>query len=224
MRNVLVSTLAILSLLLVVSVVSATPLAPDYTKVGVKVGDIAVYHTVYSGSPDYVNKTTVEFYGTVGTEVTIHRNEYAPSGVHVSFASITGDISDGTGYAMYQYLVTPGLAVGDPIYSGAGFTINDTHQMTVAGASRSINHIRIFGGSPEVYWDQVTGLTTEVHVYMFSYWWNMTLISTTVWQPYTPPSLLNPVTISLILVVVVCVLLVALVYVMRKGRRSRRKK
>lgn len=224
MRNRLVSTLAILSLLLVVSAASATPLAPDYTKVGVSVGDMAVYHAVFYDNPDYVNKTTIEFYGIVGTVVTVHWKWYAPSGVEVASGVLAGDISDGSGTTMYLFLVTPGLMVNDAIYDGAGFTIQDTAQMTVAGASRTINHMRQFGGSPELYWDQLTGLTTERHTYQYGYWINWTLISTTAWQPYTPPSLFNIRTVALILVVVVCVLIVALVYVVRRRGKSRSKK
>jgi len=216
MNKAYVSALAVFSLLLVLSAASATPLAPDYTKVGVRVGDVAIYRGSFSAQP--WNKTKILVYGIVGTVVTLNYTNYFPNGSIATEGQIVADINAGSTLSA-AYLTASNLTTGDPIYAGATETINQTTQMTVAGALRTINHASYYGGMFNAYWDQATGLMTELHLWFFV-WGNYTLLSTTAWAPDTVPSLLNMTTIALIEGIVIIALVIAIIYVASRRRRS----
>jgi hypothetical protein len=213
MRKTFASTLAVFSLLLVVSAASATPLTVDYTKVGVKVGDVAIYRSSFTAGP--WNKTEILVYGIVGTVVTLNYTDYNPDGSIGNQGQVVFDIYAGS-FLLYRYLIAGNLTTGDPLYSGAPITINETSQMVVAGALRTINHANYNGGMFNAYWDQATGLMTEAQVWFFA-WENYSLLSTTAWAPDT---LLNMTTIALIEGIVIIILVIALVIVASRRRRS----
>lgn len=216
MKKAYASALAVLSLLLVLSAVSATPLAPDYTKVGVKVGDTAIYRSSFTLAP--WNKTKILVYGIVGTVVTLNNTDYYPNGTIGNQGQMVCDVYAGS-FLVFVYLIAGNLTTGNPLYSGSTFTINETSQIVVAGALRTVNHGYYSGGILDIYWDQVTGLMTQLHLFFFG-WANYTLLSTTAWGPDTVPSLLNMTTIALIEGVVIIALVIALVIVASRRRRS----
>jgi len=214
LKKTYLSALAALSIFLVLSAASAAPLAPDYTKVGVKLGDTADYRTSFTVTT--WNRTHILVYGIVGTVITLNYTFYDPSGTVGSSGQMVGDIYNGAG-SIVDYLIAADLTALNPIYVGAAEAINDTSQMTVAGALRTINHIDYYGGFFEAYWDQATGLMTELHLMTFVGWMNHTLLSTTAWSA---PSLLNMTTIALVEGIVIIVLLIALIVVASRRRRG----
>jgi hypothetical protein len=217
MKRTFVSIVAVLSLLLVFSAVSATPLAPDYTKVGVKVGQTAIYRSSFTGQP--WNKTKILVYGIIGTVVYLNQTNYMPDGVTIGSQGQTiVDVLAGS-FLGYAFLIAANLTTGDALYSGAPETINETTQMVVAGALRTINHGSYYGGLFDAYWDKATGLMTQLNLWFLA-WGNFSLLSTTAWAPDTVPSLLNMTTIALIEGVVIIVLIVAVIVVASRRRRA----
>jgi hypothetical protein len=207
-----VSALVVLCALLIVPVASASPLTPDYAKVGVKVGDVAIYRLI-SSSPQ--NKSQLLVYGILGTVVTFNITYYNSDGSVFSRGQFTINIKTGAGAA--YWLTAADLTTGDPVYSGwASGSIGETIQMMVAGALRTINHGSL-GDIYDVYWDRITGLVTG---YYQSGSGNYTLLSTTAWAPDTVPSLLNMTTIVLVEGLVIIILVVVLIGV--ASRRKRR--
>jgi hypothetical protein len=216
MKKTYLLALAALSMLLVVSAASAAPLAPDYTKVGVKVGDTVTYRSSFTGQT--WNKSMMLIYGIVGTVVTVNYTHYNPGGTAVSQGQMVGDIYAGNLFFAI-FLIAANLTTSNPVYFGATETINDTSQMTVAGALRTVNHIAYYSGMVDAYWDQATGLMTKLN-FWFLGWQNYTLLSTTAWTPDTVPSLLNMTTIALIEGVVIIALVIAVIVVASRRRRS----
>jgi hypothetical protein len=215
MRNVLVSTLAILSLLLMVSAPSATPLAPDYTRVGVKLGDSAIYRISDSIYP--YNKTRIVVHGILGPVVTLNRTFYNPDGSIWGQSQIPTDLITGIGLGIM--LIAANLTTNDPIHSGDTIAVNETIQIVVTGALRTVNHANYYGGHLDGYWDKATGLVTELRWSPGGHWMNYTLLSTTAWAPDTVPSLLNMTTIVLVEGVVIVVLVIALIVLATRPRR-----
>jgi hypothetical protein len=216
MNRTYISALAVFSLLLVLSAASATPLAPDYTKVGVKVGDVAIYQSSFTTQP--WNKTEYLVYGIVGTAITLNYTNYFPNGTIASEGQTSGDINAGNIF-FAAFLTAANLTTGDALYSGATVTINETSQMTVAGALRTINHAYYYSGAFNAYWDQATGLMTQLNLWFFV-WQNYTLLSTTAWTPDTAPSLFNLTTIAVIEGVVIIILVIAVIVVASRRKRG----
>jgi hypothetical protein len=176
--------LAIVAVLIVGSM-SRSPLclAADYTKVGLAVGNTADYAT--SASYQTYNKTHLLIYGIVGTLIYGNYTDYNIDGSVNDTYQIVADVLAG-GYYTYTRFIAANLTAGDPVYSSASMTINETIQMNVSGIQRSVNHLNIPSGYLDVYWDQATGLMTKLNLWLFG-WLNMTLISTDAWSPVTPP-------------------------------------
>jgi len=214
MREASVSALAVLGILLILSVASATPQAPDY-KVGVKVGDIAIYRLSHELAP--WNKSRTLVHGILGPVVTFNLTVYNPDGSVASHTQYTINVATGIGTGFF--LIAGNLTTGDLIYPIGTMVINETIQMMVAGALRTVNHANYYGGLLNAYWDQVTGLMTEFR-YHPGYWQNYTLLSTTAWAPDTVPSLLNMTTIALIEGVVIIMLVIALIVLASRRRRG----
>jgi hypothetical protein len=195
--------LAVLLVLLAWSANCTSALGADYEKVGVNLGNTADYKL----STDFgnQNRTHILVYGIVGTVVHLNITEYNPDGTVNSTSQTIGDLYLGS-YPMYLYLLAANLTAGDPIGSGSPITINETITMTVAGASRTVNHLRtrasnqLPDGTFEVYWDKATGLMTKVNVWIFVGWLNMTIMSTDAWPivaPPPPPPVTPPLSVKL---------------------------
>jgi hypothetical protein len=169
-------------MLLVLSVVVNSTSAADYTKVGVSLGGTADY----SLSTDYgtANRMRVYVYGIVGSVVTLNITDYYPNGTATPTSQMIVDVV--TGGLGSIYLISAGLTPGDPIYSGASYAISDAPTRQVAGASRPQNHVVDTnylgsGGRIDWYWDQATGLATEITFWALG-WYNITLTSTSLWS------------------------------------------
>jgi hypothetical protein len=184
----LASRYSIVAVLLVLLAWSAncthTCMAADYTKVGVKLGNVADYETGVSYAA--YNRTQMLVYGIVGAVITLNFTVYNRDGTINQTFQIVGDPSIG-GYPIFLYLIAANLTAGDPIYPWAAWTINETVTMTVAGTSRTVNHLYLPDGSFEAYWDKETGLMTKLNAFLYVAWYNYTMISTDAWSIVTPP-------------------------------------
>lgn len=160
MKNGSLSALAALCLLLVVSGAAAAPLAPDYTKVGVKVGDTTIYRVRHTVQP--ANKSRIVVHEILGPVVTLNRTLYLPDGSVIMHEQQPTDLRTGTGIT--YFLLAANLAAGDPMYSiPHSMAINDTVLMLVGGALRVINQARYPAAGLEGYWDRLSGVCTELH-------------------------------------------------------------
>jgi hypothetical protein len=176
---------ALLVLLAWSMIYSHACIAADYTKVGLNVGNTADYQTSVTGRA--YNRTHLLVYGIVGTVIYGNFTDYNPDNTVNQTYQIIGDILLGSNNIFF-FFTAANLTAGDPIYSGASWTINETITMTVAGTSRTVNHIRTADGLFEAYWDKATGLMTKLNAW-YIYWFNMTIISTNAWSaPLPPPS------------------------------------
>jgi hypothetical protein len=170
--------------LLVVSLTALTPSrGADYTKIGVRIGDTATYSFAATGWT--IDRFTISVLDVSGTLVKLNVTYYNPNG-SVNHTMILGpaDVSEG---GLGEYLLCANLSAHDPIcyiseHSTAP-TFNETVQMTVAGASRTVNHLSM--NTPNIvvdrWWDKTTGLLVK-RVHLASYSINLTLISTSLWS------------------------------------------
>jgi hypothetical protein len=69
------------------------------------------------------------------------------------------------------------------------YVINETTSMLVAGAVRTVNHLRIaadnYGAGdyhPDIYWDKATGVLVKANILRYSTWTNITMLSTNMWS------------------------------------------
>jgi hypothetical protein len=220
LRKTLAHSLALLSILLVLTATSGIAMATSYSNVGVKVGDTADYKTASSWVTD--NKTRLYFTYISKTIVSIDDMSFWPNGTLHSSTSWTGNISSYE-FPIYVALLAAGLTVGDHIGTvPSSPTIDVNTTLTVAGASRLCNHAHKEGVLfyLDGYWDKETGLLVKGNFasLLFPGWFNATLISTTVWSQ---PSVLSMTTIALIEGAVIVVLLIAMVFVARRRGKHR---
>ncbi|WXG44392.1 MAG: hypothetical protein WED04_10220 [Promethearchaeati archaeon SRVP18_Atabeyarchaeia-1] len=212
MRRKLICSFALLSVLLVLSATlgSNPARAADYTKVGVNLGATANY--TYSQTWSAVNKMHLYVYGVVGSIVTLNRTLYNPGGS----VNLTEVLQDDVliGMLLINYVIAANLQPHDPIYSGAAITINDTVTRGVAGSSRPQNHVALtnywgLGWRVDWYWDQETGLITEMEFWLIA-WFNFTMTSTTAWSAsnfFTLPNLIILGEAAIIVVLLIMLLL-----------------
>jgi hypothetical protein len=175
-------TLTATLVLLILNATTLGCLAADYNKIGVKSGDIAEYH-VASQAVVRWNRIVVVFSNVTPPLVTIDVTNYMDGTKIVggsSIENVSRQVTD-------LYLISAGLAQGDPIYDGADRTINETILMTVLGQSRYVNHLNLYEGRLNLYWDRETGLLVNAskglllkttHPTTFV-WFNTTIVSTT---------------------------------------------
>jgi hypothetical protein len=83
----------------------------------------------------------------------------------------------------FVFLIAANLTINDPVFSGSTGKINDTTTMIIAGANRTVNHLKIAGGELEDYWDKSTGIMVKLNFYLISGWLNFTMTSTNLWSP-----------------------------------------
>lgn len=189
--------------------------AADYTKVGVRVGDTADYVSSITGK-NYTRLHILVYGLTAGTVVTLELTYYDSNGKQYPWGTVTGDTYLGSGYIFY-YLVAPNLVEDEGIFHGASYTINETTTLTVAGVSRSVNHLRLDGFYYlDIYWDQSTGIVVKCSIWFIG-WTNLTMTSTSLWSAGLSSTQL------LIIGGAVVVMLVAVAYYVGR-RRGRRKK
>jgi hypothetical protein len=103
-------SLLLLSLVTLFTMTSSAS-ATDYTKVGVRVGDTAVYTCT---TPTGTTRFRIEILQIAGTNVTISERELYPNNTEGPAHSSTGDIST-VNNPIQEYLVPAGLSQGDNI-------------------------------------------------------------------------------------------------------------
>lgn len=188
MRRKIAYSLALLSILLVLSAVTTNSLAADYKKVGVQVGSAADY-TFTIGKHVASNTTgTMHLSITAITNVTLVSFNYTYSyqnGTTHSSAQ-TGNVSTGFygGNITVLQLIAANLTVNDNVAIGNSWKINQTAYMIVAGANRTLNHFYFASGVVSIYYDRITGMMTDIRLNFGPLlgWINMTMTSTNLWS------------------------------------------
>jgi hypothetical protein len=225
LRNKLVYSLALLSIFLFFSATISSVTAVTYTP-GVTAGTTATYsaaETGYSGTFTVSDSVT----SVSGAKITFSVSGTWPNGTSAAKSNVVVDVSNGS--AM-PFFIGANLGVGDPVYSGSLFVINETITMSVAGASRTVNHVNwtfAFGGTLlfalNFYWDKPTGLCTGLSLYASATWINVTLTSTSLFGTGAGAGGgfggLSSSTLLLIGGVVVVVVVVAVVVVVLRRRK-----
>jgi hypothetical protein len=163
MSKRLVSISALLLMLLLCSILSAPSAAADYSKLGVKQGDISYYtFTAASIAPG----TTMSLYvkNATGTYVGLNWTIFNPGGSMNDTMVVMVNASSGAGFPLFYSLVAANLRPGDRIYDFLGApTFNGTAQMSIAGYTRTLNVLNLTDGSQYYrgWWDQSTGLMVK---------------------------------------------------------------
>jgi hypothetical protein len=187
MRGKLTSTIAALSILLVISATCTLSTATTYAP-GVSVGTVANYSFGETGVNDASAKTEVT--SVNGAIVTFTITYYYSNGTQASsHTGVTENVSSQEGEAWMFYLAA-NLAINNPIYVGSTlYKINGTlTDYSTAGASRTVNYMNVtfMSGSVQIveYWDKPTGLMVKFAYHetvTTSRWINFTLTSTSLW-------------------------------------------
>jgi hypothetical protein len=163
---------------------------PNYSKVGVKVGDWAYYSTNIT-QPGMTGMRNANFTITKVDRgnVTITIAQYFKNGT-MSTQILWGNVSNGESNTIFAFfLIAANLSKDDPLFYSAPLWINDTTSMTIFGESRICNQLIIQGDY--FYWDQATGITTKASFTGLGSW-NMT--STSLWSP--APTIDQPSAVS----------------------------
>jgi hypothetical protein len=172
MRKI-VPTLVLIAWVLVSSSMIAASQATDYTTIGVKVGDRVDYTVDHSGEPDW---RRIEVTEVTGVFVNLTVIDYSSNTQMIHAYSQRGNVTRGD---LAYVLVCAGLQAGDPLYAGAPEHFNNTLNMEIGGASRTVNEISI-SSDEHIYYDQQTGIFVKLE---HSGGTNYTMISTTMWGP-----------------------------------------
>jgi hypothetical protein len=184
------------------------PYSNVYNNVCIRPGDIADYAVSATGNvPANLSETRLLLYAAsvVGTNVTFGSSLTYPNGTTVTKGEMTGNVSIGGsvfGTPIWEYLIAYNLTVGDRIYWGAPYMINDTTTTATCGVTRVVNHLGLSSSFTSsylnytellnMYWDKNTGLMVKYEVQLItspslqSFSANVTLISTSVWSPSAP--------------------------------------
>jgi hypothetical protein len=175
---------AVLALIFLASQMIVASQAVDYTKIGVRTGDAAVYSTRYTLS--VANRSYVFVSNAVDTFANLTVTDFFADGSLQQSYALFGNVSRGDALLWY-WLIPAYLNVGDLIYDGANRKINDTLMMRVCGASRSVNHVNYSSGTIlfDTYYDRGTGIMVKQNIRISYSWGNRTMISTNMWQPDT---------------------------------------
>ncbi len=211
---------------------AVTPIsAVTYTSIGVAPGSSSVYSEKFSASVSTTeNKMVISIASLFAPLVTQNITYYLSNGLISRHQSITVDVSGTSNYFAMEGIIAANLTADDPIYPTAPYKINDTSTMTVAGASRTINHFK--QGGPfnpttdywlEDWWDKATGITVKFNLWFPGSpgaWQNVTMVSTTAWLPSATESAFS----STSLITIGVVGIVALVIGYLAGGHGKRKK
>jgi hypothetical protein len=191
MRRSLALAFAVISALIVFSTNLAHSQGATYGGIGVRVGDWVDYSvSYYSTSPsfpesqyssDSYNRVHIEVSGVVGTNVTLLVTYFYPDNTTLSQMR-SRDVSK----SLIGYLILPGLGAGDPVSIEDNFygelTVNETLNMTILGAQRSVNIVvasRALDAEEILYFDQATGILVESHSSSLWFGWRVERISST---------------------------------------------
>jgi hypothetical protein len=219
LRKSLGYSLALLSILLVLTATTSSTTATNYTKVGVKIGDTAVYHSSFTGST--INKTVIQVYGIVGTQVYLNFTDYYSNSTAAPSYQMITDTFAGS-FSGWVYLIASNLTANDPIYSGCAYKINETKTMSIGGGTRTVNHLNATGWGFIIngYWDKTLGIMVKLDLFLWIGWRNYTMISFT--SPGTPPGGLSTTTIVALAEGAVIIILLVYIVMSRRGHKGRK--
>lgn len=232
-RPVLIS-MVFIAVLLTVSFVSTSVVANPY--VGVKVGDYSDYSVTYWFNGSYyslspyrvtvVNISTPVFPGHL-TDLALNFTWQFTNGTWANMGP--GDVYLGN-WSVYpvdwldiMWIVNANSTKGHDI--NYPLVVNETTQMAVAGAVRTVNHVSVVTGDyqPDIYWDNATGVLVKANiasnVLYHRIWTNVTMLDTNMWS--SEPGI-NGSAVSVVVVggVALAVAAVAIAVVIVKRRRS----
>ncbi len=173
--------------------------APDYTKVGVKVGDWGYYSVRQEagGIDTGVRNANITVRSVDRGNVTLTVKQFFANGT-IESLTFWGNVSSGAGSMgpfFAWYLIAANLGMDDPLSPATPVWINGTASVTIFGESRACNYFT--QGGIYFYWDQATGITTKANLTGLGgpsnfIRWNMT--STSLWSP--APTIDQPSAIS----------------------------
>jgi major membrane immunogen (membrane-anchored lipoprotein) len=198
----LLPALALLALVLASSAIVASSQAADYTKIGVKAGDYMEYYAQLSHSG--YDRMKLEVTKVNGVILNVTSSGYWSNGTVLWSNPDSGNVS--TGY--FDFLLCAGLQRGDPPYAGSPDHFNDTLQMDIAGATRTVNELPL--GDSVWYFDQASGFMVKAIGPAGSD--NFTAISTNLWGQ------VNPTVVVLIVGATVAVVLVGVAAILLRRR------
>jgi hypothetical protein len=180
--------------------------AADYTRIGVKAGDVVDYTVEHSGEPDW---RRIQITEVTGAFVNLTVIDYSVSTQMTYVYSQRGNVSKGD---LFYALVCAGLQAGDPLYAGAPEHFNNTLDMEIAGVTRTVNEIST-SSDEHIYYDQQTGIFVKsVHLGGTNY----TVVSATMWAPAD-----QTVFILTVEAVTAAVAVLVVVLLVRRSRRQR---
>jgi hypothetical protein len=184
MRKALVCSVALASILLLLTVACAPARATTYT-LGLTLGTTATY----SASITHSNETmlTIAVTWTNATALTVASIDHFANGT-VENRYDTWDVRYGPGGNItlaieWLWVVAANLNAGDQITQyGSTATINSSTTMVVAGATRTVNLWQL-GQDFWAYWDKPTGLLAKLNMNWGPIigWFNFSLTATTAW-------------------------------------------
>jgi hypothetical protein len=210
--------------MILVLVVMTSPAAAVTYKVGVSPGVSSIYASKFSYAA--ANKTVIAIFAVVGTVVYTNITYYNPDNSVNSERNNPGIDANANSFAGMTYLIASNLTTNDPTWPGSPYIINDSSTMTFAGASRTVNHMKMskFNSTSnyiEAWWDKDTGLMVKLALWIPGSWDNFTMISTTAWSP-SPPA--QSAFTSTSIIAAAGVGIVALIIGFLVGRSGRRKR
>ena len=178
--------------LIILSTTISTVSATDYTKVGVRVGDIAGYAsstlTGFGETSTGIGTITVvgyyiEILQIAGTNVTINVRDIFPDNSKGPNIIVFGNVSSSDSQILL-YLIPANLSQGDNIGTDS-YHIDRTTTMIVGGTNRTVNHLQGYPeyisvpgapfnpGGPDIvnstlsydaYYDKITGLLVKADI------------------------------------------------------------
>ena len=237
MKRKIAIALAALSIILVLTATTNTTMAATYTSIGVSPGSSSIYSETWSASVGTTeNKMVITIFSVFAPSITFNVTYYHANGLVSRTQILTIDVSNSlpNQYFSMEGIIATNLTKGDPAYPSAPYVINDSTPMTVAGANRTINHFKQGHYNPatdywlEDWWDKATGITVKFNLYYPGspgVWQNITMVSTTAWNPSPPAPAPAPSAFSTTSIIAIAgVGIVALVVGFLVGRRGRRKR
>lgn len=212
--------LALLLMGIMTTVVSA--------QVGVKAGDWIKYGEISitgTGVPAQFNMEWIkmEITGIQGNTVNVTATSHPKTGSETT-QTLSGDVSAGTGTLSF-FLIPANLTKGDPVpVMGMGMlTVTNVVTRTCAGASRSTVCVEygIPGASMGLYWDQATGVMTEMRMEVTTpttYTMTMKATESNMWEAGPAGSAIDPTYLYILAAVIVVIAAVTIALVMRRKK------
>ncbi|WXG47556.1 MAG: hypothetical protein WED05_13015 [Candidatus Atabeyarchaeum deiterrae] len=178
MKRKMICALVVLSVLLASMSTITSTRAADYSKVGVKQGDWAEYAVSSTGHT--WNKARLDITGVSGARANLSLTIYYPNGTIAGTETGYANVTSGN---VPYWMIAPNLNKDDLIYPASSNKINDTAQMIVAGATRTVNRLVWSSyGNLAWEWDRTTGLTIRFYI-SDGGWDNYTMTATNMWLP-----------------------------------------